>query len=144
MSLHWGTEKCASPLPADDAESAWRECLIFGAMMVGQSRLTAATLPEWQWRIRYIQRAFDDTLFKLHERGEEGVQWHDITVGDLTRWLGLWTNASTYPRKEWLANICRSAKCTPLDADATAELDAAVAAELAAAGYKQVKRRRKS
>jgi hypothetical protein len=103
--VHWGSEDCVPPLPTDDVDGAWRSHLIDSAACVGLSSVKEGNVEEWYWRIAYLRRT-------VPGKGGPGVMlWSDgpgktisrhITLSNLRRWVGLWTNWSNYTRAKWV------------------------------------------
>ena len=103
--VHWGSEDCVPPLPADDVDGAWRGHLIDYAQVVGLPSVTEANVEEWYWRLTYLRRVAPGAtgpglMLWLDGKGTETR--HYITLAILRRWVGLWTNWSRYTRAKWV------------------------------------------
>ena len=103
--VHWGSEDCVPPLPADDVDGALRGHLIDYAQVVGLPSVTEANVEEWYWRLTYLRRISPGATgpgLMLWFHGDGTSTSHYITLAILRRWVGLWTNWSEYTRAKWV------------------------------------------
>lgn len=103
--IHWGTVTCDPPVPTDVVDEAWRNHLIEHCGVVGLSNVTHDNIEEWLWRITFLQATMSRDIGRVYfgagaKHGKRVT--HNITPAILRRWAGLWTNWSTYTRKEFV------------------------------------------
>jgi hypothetical protein len=105
MPLNWEIGKCKDwETLKSDQEWPVTNALIWASMSVGIREITEENLPEYYARIHTwesLKGAF------LRHRNPVTKQTEDrpITIDDLRKRIGLWTNASTMNRTEWLKNF---------------------------------------
>jgi hypothetical protein len=98
MPLHWNAEAC-EPATCDD-EVDRRDNLVWATMCLGLSSITAKNIGEWLWRAEFAKRlGFDCTTVKYMKHEEP------LTVADLRRWTGLYTNASNETRPAFVKKV---------------------------------------
>lgn len=100
MSLDWDCEACANPLPADKEEAGIRTALIWATMGLSLGSIKEDNVDEWVFRIFHQQRLGLDFLYLDKEVTPQEVE------GWVRRWIGMFTNVSTKPRKKWLKEMC--------------------------------------
>lgn len=101
--VHWGTVTCDPPVPTDAVDEAWRNHLIEHCGVVGLSKVTPDNIDEWLWRIAFLQRTLSHHIGRVYFGAKDGGRvTHNLTPAILRRWAGLWTNWSTYKRKEFV------------------------------------------
>ena len=96
--VHWGSETCDPPTPANDIDGYWRRMLVGSAGMVGLARVTEANVEEWLWRFAYLRKTLgrDVGCLVFPKKGE--LVYHNATPQIMRRWVGLWTNWSDISR----------------------------------------------
>jgi hypothetical protein len=103
--VHWGSVCCDPPVPKSNEDGLWRQCLVEASLVVCLSKVTEANIEEWLFRLRLAQKLLDPEMFKLllPSRSKKS-KWRekDIDAGVLRRWVGLWTNAKSMERMEWI------------------------------------------
>jgi len=99
MSLDWDCKKCANPNPVDKEEAGIRTALIWATMGLNLSRISDDNVDEWVFRIFHAKRM---GLGFLHLDDEVTPQ--DVE-GWVRRWIGMYTNVITKPRKKWLKEM---------------------------------------
>lgn len=96
MSLRWNTEKCRPPQANGDEEAIFRTSLIYLTLGLDLGSVTEDNVDEWLWRIWHQKTA--------------GLEYFDVPEGMtpqvlramIARWVGLYTNVPSKPRKEYL------------------------------------------
>ena len=79
--------------------------LVYETMRVGLAEITVNNIDEWLIRIRLLEKLYGTSLMIRDDKGL--VKPYHITVEDLQRHIGLWTNANRLKRKEFV-NYCVS------------------------------------
>ena len=100
MSLDWDCEKCANPLPDSKEEAGIRTALIWACMGLRLGRISEDNVDEWVFRIFHQKRL---GLEFLHL--DDAVTPQEVE-GWVRRWIGMYTNVKTEPRKKWLKAMC--------------------------------------
>ena len=99
MSLDWDCEKCANPIPADKEEAGIRTALIWATMGLSLGRISEDNVDEWMFRIYHQKRLGLEFLYLDEEVKPQEVE------GWVRRWIGMYTNVITKPRKKWLKDM---------------------------------------
>jgi len=100
MSLDWDTNKCAEPLPQTDEEKGIRHALIWATMALDLGSITEKNVDEWVFRLIHQKRLGLNYMYIDDEVKPAEVE------GWVRRWIGLYTNVSSKPRKQWLKRCC--------------------------------------
>lgn len=100
MSLDWNCEKCANPLPVDEEEAAMRTALIWATMAIDLGSITEDNVDEWVFRLIYQRRLGLNYIYIDDDVTPAEVE------GWVRRWIGMYTNVKSEPRKKWLKR-CR-------------------------------------
>ena len=79
--------------------------LVYETMVVGLAEITVSNIDEWLIRMKLVEKLYGTSLMMRDEKGN--AKPYHITVGDLERHIGLWTNAEHIKRKEFV-NRCVS------------------------------------
>jgi hypothetical protein len=93
MPLTIDSQKCETPVPADDNDAASRARVAFTGMFIGHNKLTDDTVDEWWWRITWLTVVEDIP----------GL----ATLDDLHRWKGSTLNVSPETRTQWKNRMVR-------------------------------------
>ena len=100
MSLDWGTENCNPPLPQTDQERDDRNGLIWGSMAVCLGSIKESNVEEWVWRMWHQSKTIKHIYLGKDTTPDDLRQW-------VTRWIGLYTNAPTKTRAQWLSMVSK-------------------------------------
>ena len=76
--------------------------LVYETMVVGLAEITVNNIDEWLIRTRLIEKLYGTSLMIRDDKGV--VKPYHITIEDLEKHIGLWTNASRLKRKEFVNN----------------------------------------
>ena len=76
--------------------------LVYETMIVGLGEITENNIDEWLIRMRLAEKLYGTSLMIRDDKGV--VKPYHITIEDLERHIGLWTNASRLKRKEFVNN----------------------------------------
>ena len=100
MSLDWDATDCAEPLPKNDEERQIRTALIWATMALDLGSITEKNVDEWVFRLMHQKRlGLNYTYIDDEVKPAEVEGW-------VRRWIGLVTNVSSKPRKQWLKRCC--------------------------------------
>jgi hypothetical protein len=99
MSLDWSTENCAEPLPQTDDEKSIRNGLVWATLGLDLGSIAADNVDEWLFRIWYAHKVGLEFLWLGEKPDPKEIR------GWVERWVGMYTNVITRPRKEWLAKM---------------------------------------
>ena len=94
MSLDWNIGRCLDYKASIGPNTlGWQvtERLIFETMTIGLSKITAGNIAEWRFRLLYADRI--------------GIIDKPVSVDDLTKRIGLYTNASALTRPAFLRKM---------------------------------------
>ena len=76
--------------------------LVYETMVVGLAEITVNNIDEWLIRTRLAEKLYGTSLMIRDDKGV--VKPYHITIEDLERHIGLWTNANTFTRKKLVGN----------------------------------------
>ena len=76
--------------------------LVYETMIVGLGEITENNIDEWLIRMRLAEKLYGTSLMIRDDKGV--VKPYHITIEDLERHIGLWTNANRLKRKEFVNN----------------------------------------
>ena len=79
--------------------------LVYETMVVGLGEITENNIDEWLIRMRLAEKLYGTSLMIRDDKGV--VKPYHITIEDLEKHIGLWTNAEHIKRKEFV-NRCVS------------------------------------
>lgn len=99
MSLDWNCDKCERPLPDNSEESALRTTLIWASLGLDLGSITEKNVDEWVFRLFYQKRLGLDFFYIDDDATPAEVE------GWVRRWIGMYINVVTRPRKKWLADV---------------------------------------
>lgn len=75
--------------------------LVYETMIVGLGEITIHNIDEWLIRMKLVEKLYGTSLMIRDDKGN--VKPYHITVEDLERHIGLWTNAERIKRKEFVS-----------------------------------------
>lgn len=98
MALHWDVKEVADWKQLQEEESGITACVVWATMFVGIPRITADNAAEFARRVH----VWEDVNGRIRSDDKR------ITLADVERRIGLWTNASRETRRQFEAKVLRS------------------------------------
>jgi hypothetical protein len=105
MPLNWNIENCKDwETLKTDEEWPLTHALIWASMSIGIREITEENLPEYYARI-HIWESLRGPYTSRRDPETGKFKGKPVSVEDLRKRIGLWTNASTMSRTKWLKNL---------------------------------------
>ena len=109
MSLNWNcsnvkgfdTKEFSDPhFPDEDRLHPVTNALIWASMHVGLGEITEKNAEEFARRLKIVEEVTGSSI-NYSKIGEEGFEDYPITLEDVKRHIGLYTNVSRYTKREF-------------------------------------------
>lgn len=106
MALNWNIEKVKNWKEISDDEEEWKvtDALIWATMAVGLGSITKANAEEFHRRLSEYEHQFGTYLIL------KGGEPYYITLADVQRRIGLYTNVGNTSKREFAAKLKRLAQ----------------------------------
>jgi hypothetical protein len=104
MALSWSLEEVSDwQSLKNETEGVITDALIWYTMFVGVNRITETSWTEFYARIKLWERMYDPSMSRIGEDGT--LQYINVTPEMVRRRIGMFTNASTLTRLQFLKSV---------------------------------------